>query len=338
MSGELQRKDEGMGDLGKLLMDPKFKTQLAAALPKHMTPDRMARIALTEVRKNPQLLRCDSMSFMGAIFQCAQLGLEPGNGLGHAFLVPFNNRKKGVQEVTFIPGYKGLVDLARRSGQIQDLFARCVYAKDEFDHTSGDNEHIDHKPFRGARKDRGELIAVYAIAKLQGGGIVREVMWKGDTDEIRDRFSHGNPVWKTDYDEMARKTVVRKLSKYLPLSPELRDAIAAEDAAEDGGQENWRVMAQALDISDYEPKQVISADATTIADVNRTDEAAAATSQRQGLEVKFIDETDRLVSEGMTEQNVAFHLNLTKFPDLASLTTEKLIVMTEKLKTLTGKK
>lgn len=329
MTTEIQKQQDNGIDVGRMLMDPKFKAQLAAALPRHMTPDRMARIALTECRKNPELLACDQMSFIGAIFQCAQLGLEPGNGLGHAYLVPFNNRRRGTKEVNFITGYKGLVDLARRSDKIDDVYARCVYERDEFEYVSGDNERIEHKPFRGSKKERGPVIAVYAIAKFKGGGAnQREVMWKGDVDEIRDRFSHGNPVWKSDYDEMARKTVVRKLAKYLPLSPELRDAILAEEAP-DGAQENWA----AIDVN-YQPKQFISADATTIADNNREGAETSASKRHSELAAKLLLQVERLEAGGMKLSAICGHLMLKDWPNLETITDDRLIAMTEKLKTV----
>lgn len=223
--------------------------QIAAALPRHLTAERFARIALTEVRKNPELALCDAMSLFGAVIQCAQLGLEPGSGLGHAFLIPFNNRKKGIKEVVFITGYKGLIDLARRSGHIESISARIVKEKDTFKYTLGDDEKIIHEP--SDDPDPGRITHVYAIAKFKGGMIQREVMNRAQIDAHKERFSKGNPVWDSDFDEMARKTAVRRLCKYLPLSPEdkLTQALQKDDEASAGeGQANW----EALDVS-YTP-------------------------------------------------------------------------------------
>ena len=110
-----------------LLTDAKVKEQIALALPRHLTADRLARIALTEVRKTPALASCDQASFLGAIMQCAALGLEPGSALGHAYMIPFRNNKKNITEVQFIVGYRGMIDLARRSGQILSIEARTVF-------------------------------------------------------------------------------------------------------------------------------------------------------------------------------------------------------------------
>src|SRR6185312_11254025 len=131
-----QRHDKPQTIAG-LLTDPKIKAQLALALPKHVTADRLARIALTEVRKVPKLAQCDQTSFLGAIMQCAALGLEPGGALGHCYLIPFENRRAERTEVQFIIGYRGMLDLARRSGQIVSLTARAVRKGDEFSYRFG---------------------------------------------------------------------------------------------------------------------------------------------------------------------------------------------------------
>src|SRR5690606_24918900 len=130
----------------------KMKGEIARCLPKHLTPERMARIAMTELRKTPKLLECDPMSFIAAIMQASQLGLEPGV-LGSCYLIPFWNAKAGKFECTFMPGYRGFLDLARRSGQIISLVARSVYENDEFSYEFGLKENIVHKP---SMLDRGE--------------------------------------------------------------------------------------------------------------------------------------------------------------------------------------
>lgn len=236
------------------------KSQIMAALPRHLDPDRFARIALTEIRKNPDLGECDPLSFLGAVIQAAQLGLEPGSGLGHAFLIPFWNNKKRIREVVFMPGYRGLIDLARRSGQVASITARPVFQRDKFRIDYGDDEKIYHEPFQPLVNAEGEtldtpenqpgpVIAVYAIGRLNGGGIQREVMWRKDIESIRSR-GRDNSVWKTDFNEMARKTVVRRICKYLPMSPELARAIEADDQTFKGeSQENWKVIDAA-----YEPQ------------------------------------------------------------------------------------
>jgi recombination protein RecT len=214
------------------MSDPRIKSQMALALPKHMTADRLARIALTEVRKVPALGRCDQASFLGAIMQCAQLGLEPGGALGHAYLLPFENRKKGVTEVQFIVGYRGMLDLARRSGQILSIEARAVYAADTFHVALGLNPDLTHEPDWEAA-DRGPLRFVYAVAKLKDGGTQFEVMSRAEIERVRSQSKAGqNGPWVSHFDEMAKKTVIRRLFKYQPVSIELATAVALDEQAE----------------------------------------------------------------------------------------------------------
>lgn len=204
--------------------------QILSALPKHLNSDRLIRIALTELSKTPKLKECRAKSLFGAIIQCSQLGLEPGSALGQAYLIPYGD------ECQFIIGYRGMIDLARRSGQIVSISAQAVYERDEFDFEYGLNEKLKHVPSRG---DRGNLIAAYAIAHLKGGGYQIEVMFKGDIDKIRNRSKASkNGPWVTDYDEMAKKTVVRRLFKYLPISIEIAEAIEKDYKADDGEQNN----------------------------------------------------------------------------------------------------
>jgi recombination protein RecT len=222
-----------------LLTRPDVKEQIKLALPQHgLTADRLARIALTEVRKNPKLAQCDQASFLGAIMQCAQLGLEPGSALGHAYLLPFENRQKRITEVQFIVGYRGMIDLARRSGQILSLEARAVYEADEFHVELGLNPDLRHVPAWDV-EDRGELQFVYAVAKLKDGGTQFDVMSRADIDRIRKRSkaSTSGP-WVTDYEAMAKKTIIRQLFKYLPVSIELATAVDLDQQADKGQQEN----------------------------------------------------------------------------------------------------
>jgi len=226
-----------------LLSRPDIKAQMAIALPKHVTAERLARIALTEVRKNPKLLNCDQVSFMGAIMQCCQLGLEPGGALGHAYLIPFENRSKGITECQFLVGYRGMIDLCRRSGQIISLSARAVHLGDQFSYSYGLDETIEHVP----GTETGPMTHVYAVAKLKDGGQQFEVMTRADVEEIRDnsqgyksarKYNRTDNPWITNFDEMAKKTVTRRLFKWLPVSIELATAIGLDEQADRGHQEN----------------------------------------------------------------------------------------------------
>jgi recombination protein RecT len=240
-------------DLAHLLASPGVQLQIKAALPRHMTAERMARIATTEMRKVPKLGQCDPMSFLGAVIQCAQLGLEPGNALGHAYILPFDKREKvGNQwktvrtEAQVIIGYRGMIDLARRSGQIVSIDARAVYEGDKFDCQLGLDAKIEHVPdWQNAnRADAAKLRFVYAVAKLKDGGVQFDVMSRSEVESIRARSkSADNGPWVTDFAAMAVKTVVRRLFKFLPVSIEMQTAVGLDEMAEAGmSQQNSAVI------------------------------------------------------------------------------------------------
>ncbi|WP_261537069.1 recombinase RecT [Burkholderia multivorans] len=221
------------------------KGTLAAVLPSHVSPDRMLKIALGALRTTPKLMECTVESLMGAVVQCSQLGLEPNTPLGHAYLIPFEKKKKvGGEWVTekvetqIVIGYKGLIDLARRSGQVVSIAAHAVHEHDHFDYAFGLDEKLEHKPAMSAR---GRVIAFYAVAKLVGGGHAFEVMSAEQVNEIRDasqnyKFARdkSKTVWGQHYEEMGRKTVLRRLFKYLPVSIELASATALDDVGASG--------------------------------------------------------------------------------------------------------
>ena len=232
-----------------------MKGEIARCLPKHLTPERMARIAMTELRKTPKLQECDPLSFIAAIMQASQLGLEPGI-LGSCYLIPFNNNQTGKVECTFMPGYRGFLDLARRSGQIVSLVARAVYANDEFSYEFGLKEDLTHKP---AMNDRGELVAVYAVAILKDGGHQFDVMSRKDVDMIKNQSkSKNNGPWVTHYEEMAKKTVLRKLFKWLPCSVEMQKAVSLDELQEAGIQNIKAAASEEFDIDfiDHETGEV----------------------------------------------------------------------------------
>lgn len=228
------------GELAAFLASPGMKAQIQAALPKHMTPERMARIVTTEVRKNPGLVKCERNSFLGAVIQCAQLGLEPGNSLGHAYILPFDKREKVNgnwqtvrTDAQLIIGYRGMIDLARRSGQIVSISARTVRQGDDFSYQFGLQEDLVHKPAEGAQP--GPITHVYAVARLRDGGVQFEVMSLSQVEAVREQSkSKDNGPWKTHWEEMAKKTVIRRLFKYLPVSVEIQRAVTLDEAADAG--------------------------------------------------------------------------------------------------------
>ncbi len=219
------------------------KGALAAVLPKHMHADRMLKIAMHALRTTPALNDCNVQSLMGAVVQCSQLGLEPNTVLGHAYLLPFQNRRENRKDVQLIIGYKGLIDLARRSGQIASIGAYPVHENDHFRLRYGTNPGIEHEPELG---ERGEIIGFYAVATFKGGGYQFEFMSRREVDAIRDasqgymnalRYNKDHP-WISHYEQMGRKTVIRRLSKFLPLSIEFATASELDSRADAGQEQN----------------------------------------------------------------------------------------------------
>lgn len=213
----------------------KFQAQMALALPKSMTADRLTRIVMTECRKAPALLKCAPESFYGAVLQCAALGLEPGSALGHCYLLPFGNGKdkQGRPNAQLIIGYRGMIDLARRSGQIVSLSAYCVHEQDTFNYKLGLDPDIEHIPASVA--DRGKVTHVYAVAKLKGGGVQFEVMSRAEIEAVRKTSKAGTSgPWSSHWDEMAKKTVIRRLFKYLPVSIEAVRAVEIDEKSDRG--------------------------------------------------------------------------------------------------------
>jgi len=239
MKGELAMSEQQL-TIGEL-MKAKEK-QIAAALPKHLTPEKMMRIALTEINRNPELKKCTTTSLIGAIIQSSQLGLMPDSILGEAYLIPYkNNKKGGVIEAQFMPGYQGLMKLALQSGAIVNIFAKEVCENDFFHFEWGSKPDIKHS-FDG-KSDRGEAVLYYAIAYLVNGGIQFEVMSRDDIKRHKGMSKTSGSSyspWITSPDEMAKKTVIRKLLKYLPKSSEdmnLAKAVSMDERGDLGLQD-----------------------------------------------------------------------------------------------------
>lgn len=205
------------------------KPEFLRALPAHLDVDRLIRVVMTVVQRTPALLKCTPRSVVGAVMEAAQLGLEPDGVLGHAYLVPYGTTCQ------LIIGYKGLVQLARNSGEVAHISAHVVYANDTFDFEYGSVERLTHKP---TLKNRGEPIAAYAIAHLKDGSPPPfEVMPVEDINRIRDSVAGSRGAsspWQTDWSEMARKTPVRRLAKFLPLAVEAQRIMAKDELAERG--------------------------------------------------------------------------------------------------------
>lgn len=203
----------------------RMATEFEAVLPPQIPTDRFVRTAITAVGMQPDLLRTDRRSLLGACMKAAQDALLLDGR--EAALVIFKGKAQ------YMPMVAGILKKVRQSGQISTITAHVVYERDEFDYQLGDDERIFHKP--NILQDRGKPVAVYCIARAIDGGAFREVMSTAQVEKIRLRAPGGQKgPWVTDWDEMARKTVVRRLSKYLPSSTDL-DRVLGRDNEPDGG-------------------------------------------------------------------------------------------------------
>ncbi|MGY4988886.1 recombinase RecT [Streptomyces nigrescens] len=204
--------------------------EIARALPAHMSgaADRIARIALTDLNRVPNLAKATRDSFAGALMTCTQLGLEPGRVSGEAYLLPFWNKKIGQHEVQLVLGYQGMIKLFWQHPLAAGLDAREVRENDDFDYEYGLDAYLRHKP---ARRNRGQVTEYYALARLSNGGSAFVVMSPEDVEDIRRRSkAKDSGPWQTDYHAMAKKTGIRQLFKLLPKSPELARAVAHDES------------------------------------------------------------------------------------------------------------
>jgi len=209
----------------EMLQSPKMLAQMKAALPRHVTPERLARIVITQIRFNPALLECSRNSLLGAIMQAAQLGLEPGIQ-GQCWIIPYG------REATFILGYRGMFQLMWRTPLVSAIAARSVFEGDAFTFDFGENT-IQHLP--GGETDPAKLTHAWAAIHTSNGGRLWDVMTREEIERVRmrSRAKKGGP-WFTDYAEMCKKTVLKRLAKIAPASVELQRAIELDEAAERG--------------------------------------------------------------------------------------------------------
>lgn len=207
--------------------------KIAAVMPANMSKERMFQLAVSAYNSTPQLAQCSTVSVLSCVMKCAALGLEPSavDGLGRAYILPYRNRKTRGYEATFIMGYKGMVDLARRSGEIESISARAVYAGDDFRYSYGLHEDIQHTPSNESKEGR-ELTHAYCIAKFKDGGHYFNVLTREDIEKARQSSQAGSSQyspWTTHYEQMAIKTAVRRAFPYLPVSVQAQEAAASDE-------------------------------------------------------------------------------------------------------------
>lgn len=216
---------------------PDVQRAMRAVIPKSLTPERLTQICISSINQTPKLAECTPASVLSCVMKCSQIGLEPSNvdGLGMCYILPY--RRHGTMQAQFVMGYRGYIELARRSGQLKSIHAQAVYEGDEYD--TWEDETGQHFRFRAnpdAKHEDSKLRFVFCAAHLADGGFVFEQMSKGEVDEIRKRSKASNDgPWVTDYEMMARKTVIRRASRYLPMSTEMQQAATSDGTTPDYG-------------------------------------------------------------------------------------------------------
>src|SRR5579864_7308673 len=202
-------------------------SSLAQVLPRHITPEHLLKTALVAANRNPELLKCTQASIVESLYKAAELGLSVSGSLGEGFIIPFNNKvtnkstgkETWIIQAQFVPGYPGLTKLARQSGEVKRIEAEVVYSNDKFLYKKGKTPVLDFEPLLTG--DRGKMLGAYALAELSDGDIQTDWMTVEDIEKVRQRSKAKNgPAWSFSFGEMSRKTVFRRLAKWLPLSSE----------------------------------------------------------------------------------------------------------------------
>ena len=243
-----------LSTIKRFLDNDTFRKQLASLAGQFMKPEDMIRLVMVATSRSPELLNCTPESILRCLMDAAVLKIRPGGVMGRGYLVPRRNKKLGgAMEACFDPGWRGLIDIARRSGEIKSIRAHVVYSNEKCHVQFGTDEKIDHEPILDGG-DRGEPMFAYAVAEFKDGSTQQEVVSKADLDRIRRVSAAGNGgPWGEWWDEMARKSAVRRLCKYLPYSDDLDRAAHLATKVEAG------------DIGDFAPEpSVVDTEGATV--------------------------------------------------------------------------
>ena len=258
--------------------------QFAAALPKHINSERFTRIAITTIRQNPKLAECNAESLLGSLMTIAQLGLEPGV-LGQCYLIPFKNNKLGTIECQFQLGYKGMIELLRRTGQLSDIYAYTVYSNDEFSIEYGLERTLKHIPAFSNADGRGEIVGFYSVAILKDGTRAFEYMTKREVIEHEEKYRKGNfknDIWNKNFEEMSLKTVTKKMLKWLPISVEMIENLRKDEQIHKLDEKTNEVNSEYIDgIIQYDEDGVIVEEKPTTEDM----QTLMTISQASGIDI-----------------------------------------------------
>lgn len=238
--------------------------QFAAALPKHLNSERFTRIAITTIRQNPKLAECNAESLLGSLMTIAQLGLEPGV-LGQCYLIPYGT------ECQLQLGYKGMIELLRRTGQLSDIYAYPVYSNDEFSIEYGLERTLKHIPAFTNPEGRGEIVGFYSVAILKDGTRAFEYMTKNEVVSHEEKYRKGkfkNNVWEKNFEEMALKTVTKKMLKWLPISVELVENLRKDEQVHKLDEKTNEIKSEYMeDVINYDEDGVIVEEKPTTEDM-----------------------------------------------------------------------
>lgn len=255
--------------------------EIEKALPSVITPERFTRMTMTALSSNPLLGKCTPKSFLGAMMNAAQLGLEPNTPLGQAYLIPYYNNREKKYEVQFQIGYKGMVDLAYRSGEVSIIQAMIVHENDLFECEFGLEPKLKHVP---ADKDRGKPVKVWAAFKTQNGGFGFDVMSMDEAEKFALKYSQPykqgkNTPWKTDFEEMAKKTILKRVLKLAPMKSDFVKAAIAQDETIKS-----ELAPDMMDVRDELEEDFVEAEYTEYTEAATTDAAAEGLPVPEPLE------------------------------------------------------
>jgi len=251
----------------------KMQKELQVALPQGMAASRMIRVAMTTIQKNPDILDCSTRSILAAVVEACQLGLTVDGVLGHGYLVPYKPKGQPFAIAQFQIGYRGFIHLAWRSASMV-VAADIVHQNDLFDFEDGTTPWLKHKKLLDG--DRGKAKAIWAVARATDGQHLQVVLTVGEVEKVQNQAQSGGSrfsPWNTHWDEMAKKTAVRRLAKMLPISEELQRAAVTDE---------------------YKDAQVIDAQ---VVDLDGLDAATATQLKAEELKLKMAAEKEAAEKE-----------------------------------------
>jgi recombination protein RecT len=218
----------------------KIQRQIINILPQEIDKKKYIQAAIFAVNKIPKILECTPISIMNCVMESSRLGLEIGGIRGECYIIPYNDRKNDRTVAQFMLGYQGMLSLLFKTGRVKNIQVKEVYEDDHFAFEYGNRGYLIHQP--SLKEDRGAFKAVYAMIETTNGGFPFEVMSKSEIDKIRDmsqdyKYKKENSIWGKFYPAMAKKTVIRQLFKYLPLTAEIQRAVLLDEQADSGMQD-----------------------------------------------------------------------------------------------------